>query len=99
MAPPLPISFLFLSFFFSLMLITPPTPSAPAPSATETARPATEARILRVWLPPQFDPNAGTASANLLQQRLADFEAQHPGVEIEVRVKSEEGEANMLNAL
>jgi ABC-type glycerol-3-phosphate transport system substrate-binding protein len=75
------------------------TTSTPEPGATETARPATEPRILRVWLPPQFDPNAGTASANLLKQRLADFEAQHPGLEIEVRVKAEEGEANMLNAL
>ena len=75
------------------------TTSTPGPDATETARPATEPRILRVWLPPQFDPNAGTASANLLKQRLADFEAQHPGLEIEVRVKAEEGEANMLNAL
>ena len=75
------------------------TTSTPEPDATETARPATEPRILRVWLPPQFDPNAGTASANLLKQRLADFEAQHPGLEIEVRVKAEEGEANILNAL
>src|SRR3990172_9255477 len=55
------------------------TTSTPGPDATETARPATEPRILRVWLPPQFDPNAGTASADLLKQRLADFEAQHPG--------------------
>ena len=77
----------------------PQTTPPPEPDATETARPATEPRILRVWLPPQFDPNAGTASANLLKQRLADFEAQHPGLEIEVRVKAEEGEANMLNAL
>ena len=77
----------------------PQTTPTPEPDATETARPATEPRILRVWLPPQFDPNAGTASADLLKQRLADFEAQHPGVEIEVRVKAEEGEANMLNAL
>jgi len=77
----------------------PQTTPPPEPDATETARPATEPRILRVWLPPQFDPNAGTASADLLKQRLADFEAQHPGLEIEVRVKAEEGEANMLNAL
>src|SRR3989304_24554 len=77
----------------------PQPPPPPEPDATETARPATEPRILRVWLPPQFDPNAGTASADLLKQRLADFEAQHPGLEIEVRVKAEEGEANMLNAL
>ena len=76
-----------------------PATSTPEPEATETQRPANEPRILRVWLPPQFDPNAGTESANLLQQRLADFETQHPGLEIEVRIKAEEGEANILNAL
>jgi multiple sugar transport system substrate-binding protein len=73
--------------------------STPEPEATETPRPATGPRILRVWLPPQFDPNAGTESANLLKQRLTDFETQHPGLEIEVRIKAEEGEANILNAL
>jgi multiple sugar transport system substrate-binding protein len=73
-----------------------PTPGA---EATETAQPATGPRLLRVWLPPQFDPNAGTAPANLLQQRLADFEEGHPGLAIEVRIKAEEGEANILNAL
>jgi ABC-type glycerol-3-phosphate transport system substrate-binding protein len=76
-----------------------PETSTPEPDATETALPATGPRILRVWLPPQFDPDAGTESANLLKQRLADFETQHPGLEIEVRIKAEEGEANILNAL
>ena len=76
-----------------------PAASTPESDATETALPATGPRILRVWLPPQFDPDAGTESANLLKQRLADFETQHPGLEIEVRIKAEEGEANILNAL
>ena len=74
-------------------------PATSTPEATETPRPATGPRILRIWLPPQFDPNAGTESAKLLKQRLADFETQHPGLEIEVRIKAEEGEANILNAL
>jgi ABC-type glycerol-3-phosphate transport system substrate-binding protein len=78
--------------------VTPAT-STPESDATETALPATGAQILRVWLPPQFDPDAGTESANLLKQRLADFETQYPGLEIEVRIKAEEGEANILNAL
>ena len=78
--------------------VTPAT-STPESDATETALPATGPQILRVWLPPQFDPDAGTESANLLKQRLADFETQHPGLEIEVRIKVEEGEANILNAL
>lgn len=75
------------------------TQTTPVPEATETARPASEPGILRVWLPPQFDPNAGTVPTNLLDERLADFEAQHPGLQIEVRIKAEEGETNILNAL
>jgi len=76
-----------------------PSPSTPVPDATATSHPADEPRILRVWVPPQFDPNAGTESADLLKKRLADFETRHSGLEIEVRIKAEEGEANILNAL
>ena len=54
---------------------------------------------LSIWLPPQFDPDAETASANLFKQRLNLFKAQHPGLEIEVRVKSEDGDASLLNSL
>ena len=87
-------------------LLSTPTPvpvshpvSTPQSVATQTALPATEARILRVWLPPQFDPNGETESANLLKQRLIGFESQHPGLEIEVRIKAEDGEAGLLNSL
>lgn len=87
----------------SIVVVSSPqathSPSTPVPDATATSHPADEPRILRVWLPPQFDPTAGTESANLLKQRLADFETGHPGLEIEVRIKAEEGEANILNAL
>lgn len=68
-------------------------------SATQTAPPTSQARILRIWLPPQFDPNAATSAANILSQRLADFEAEHPGLELEVRIKSDEGELGLVNAL
>ena len=75
--------------------------STPQPftDPTQTALPTTEARVLRVWLPPRFDPKATTVSANLLEQRLIDFEAAHPGVEIEIRIKAEAGETGLLNSL
>ena len=86
-----------------------PTPTAvpviPSPDATQalsitpTVPPTSQARILRIWLPPQFDPNAATSAANILSQRLADFEAEHPGLELEVRIKSDEGELGLVNAL
>lgn len=85
-------------------LLSPPTP-APAPQATSTPQatptalpPVTvdQPRILRVWLPPQFDPQAGTPAADLFNARLQTFQEEHPGVQLEVRVKSE---ADILRTL
>ncbi len=95
-------------------LATPSAPPQPSPTpvpaistpeetqssgATPTTLPETQPRILRIWLPPQFDPNVATRPANILRQRLADFEAEHPGLELEVRIKSDEGESGLVNAL
>jgi multiple sugar transport system substrate-binding protein len=87
------------------LLVTPtPVPVTQAtttpeilPTQTVPAQP--QARILRVWLPPRFDLNAGTASANLLKQRFADFESQHPGLKIDIRLKAEDGDTGLLNSL
>jgi ABC-type glycerol-3-phosphate transport system substrate-binding protein len=56
-----------------------PTPTAPAQDGP---------KILRVWLPPHFDPSAETESAGLLNQRLKEFEAEHPDLKIDVRIKT-----------
>ncbi len=87
-------------------LLSTPTPApvkqatvVPEPTPTQIAPPPSEARILRVWLPPRFDPNAGTPSADLLKQRLIDFESRHPGLKIDIRIKAEEGDQGLLNAL
>lgn len=62
------------------------TPQAiPTPTQTVTTGP----QILRVWLPSRFDPNAETASAALFKQRLLDFENEYPGIQVEVRIKSD----------
>jgi multiple sugar transport system substrate-binding protein/arabinogalactan oligomer/maltooligosaccharide transport system substrate-binding protein len=75
-------------------------PVEPTPLATGQPEPAVaEPRILRIWLPPQFNPNANNSSAELLKERLNNFEAAHPGLEIDVRIKSESGEADLLNSL
>ncbi len=77
-----------------------PQPTQPSQTATPQPQPAvSEPTILRVWLPPQFNPNTNTTASTLLKQRLAMFEADHPGYAIEVRVKSEEGDADLLNSL
>ncbi len=87
----------------------------PVPSPTSTATLATsqvthsltqepgpavvEPEILRIWLPPQFNPNANNPAAARLKGRLNNFEADHPGLQIEVRIKSELGDADLLNSL
>jgi multiple sugar transport system substrate-binding protein len=77
-----------------------PVPSQSAQSLTQEPEPAVaEPEILRIWLPPQFNPNANNSAATLLKERLKDFEANHPGVEIDVRVKSESGDADLLDSL
>ena len=58
-----------------------------------------EPEILRIWLPPQFNPNANNSAASMLKERLKEFEADHPGLEIDVRIKSETGDADLLNSL
>ena len=80
---------------------TPELVPSTTPAAGETPQPTLDgaAHILRIWLPPQFDPEAGTAASSLLKQRLNLFKAQHPGLEIEVRVKAVDGDANLLDSL
>jgi len=71
--------------------------STPQAIPTSTIQPITnQPHILRVWLPVQFDPNAGTPSADLLKQRLLAFEDEYPNVQIEIRIKSN---ADILNTL
>ena len=54
---------------------------------------------MRIWLPPSFDPNADTNAAQLLRQRLADFQASQRGLRIEVRIKAADGKGGLLNSL
>ena len=89
-----------------------PTP-VPSPTSTPTLAPSqvthsltqepgpavAEPEILRIWLPPQFNPNANNPAAALLKGRLNNFEADHPGLQIEVRIKSESGDTDLLNSL
>jgi ABC-type glycerol-3-phosphate transport system substrate-binding protein len=80
-------------------------PSNTPTPATSTATPVTPTvtpggpRTLRIWVPPQFDPFAGTEAGALLQERLDEFVTRRPDLRIDVRVKAESGTSSMLNAL
>jgi ABC-type glycerol-3-phosphate transport system substrate-binding protein len=82
------------------------TPTTVVPTLELTPVPVTEAVntpsgpvILRIWLPPQFDPASGNSAGLLLQSRLDQFVAIHPEVKIEVRLKAVDGPGGLLEAL
>ena len=82
----------------SVPLISTPEETS-TPNDTPVAPSTTQPRILRIWLPSRFDPNGTTRAANILRQRLANFESEHPGLELEVRIKSDENELDIVNAV
>ena len=76
------------------------TTSQPDSSAEAPLETPTPGSIrLKIWVPPHFSPAPDAPTAVLLQERLAEFERQNPGVSIEVRVKAEEGPSGLLDAL
>jgi ABC-type glycerol-3-phosphate transport system substrate-binding protein len=54
---------------------------------------------LRIWLPSQFDPASGHDAATLLGERLAEFESQHPDLQLELRLKKMDSESDIVNVL
>ena len=65
------------------------TPTPPLPSPLE----------LILWLPPQFDPDDGSAASSLLKARIAAFEAQNRDVFVTTRIKPAAGPTGLLEAL
>ncbi len=88
-----------------------PTASASAvPAATTTAAPTQQVtrsasatpsgpQVLQIWLPPQFDPAAGTSAAEHLRARLASFEADNAGYKVQVRIKAANGPGGLVESL
>ena len=91
-----------------LASLTPPTPvptrtprQTPTPPAlpTSTVPVEPETSSLRVWLPAQFNLATENRAAELLTQRLQEFESQYSDLKIEVRIKTAETDGEILNAL
>lgn len=62
---------------------------------TPPIRPAS----LLVWVPPEFDLSIESEASSLLNDQIISFQNNHPNVQIEVRVKANDGPANLLNSL
>lgn len=101
------VSFLAACTNFPHNVALPATPTTESESIPPSVTPESEAplteddapQILRVWLPPQFDPDAETDAGALLRARLDNFQKRRPDLIVEVRIKSLDGQASLLNAL
>ncbi|MBL1193308.1 MAG: extracellular solute-binding protein, partial [Chloroflexi bacterium] len=71
--------------------VTFPTPTPEAEEGAPTS--------LQIWLPEELNPADGSAAADLLITRLAEFEQRHPGLRINVRIKSIDGPGSLMAAL
>lgn len=60
---------------------------------------ATAVPTLTLWVPPEFDPQAGTPAGSLLESRLREFSRQNGGVQVNVRVKAASGTGGLLESL
>jgi ABC-type glycerol-3-phosphate transport system substrate-binding protein len=65
------------------------------PQATVVSTP----QVLRLWLPPQFEPTTNTMGGRVLLAQLQAFEEAHSGWKVEVRIKKPSGQGGLLNAL
>jgi len=103
--------FLLLIIFVVGCTAAPPGAETPLPestlTSTETPVPTLEITepksegpiILKVWVPPQFDPASDSPAGKLFQARLDEFAARRSNVNIEVRIKDVEGPGGILDTL
>ncbi len=75
------------------------TETVPAPTTTPAPSPTPGPLVLTLWVPPQMDPNSGSESAQLLQERVNAFIHANPGVEVRLRVKALSGPGGLLESL
>jgi len=74
-------------------------PSSPVPTVSATEAPRAAIRSLTLWVAPPFAPDSENPAGALLTERLRSFEQIHPGLNIQVRVKSTEGPSGLLETL
>ncbi len=96
---------------FEIPFLSTATPTAPAQALTQTPLPqptgtkavsasATPASAgVRIWLPPELDPNGASAEAASLKARLQAYSEAHPDLPLEIRIKGVPEDDGLLEAL
>ncbi|HVN54409.1 MAG TPA: extracellular solute-binding protein [Anaerolineaceae bacterium] len=78
----------------------PAVPTQPGNTPVPTPEPSLAGPLhLTLWIPPEFNPGADTASAGLLRDQLKAFESQNPDIRVDVRVKAAGGPSGLLASL
>jgi ABC-type glycerol-3-phosphate transport system substrate-binding protein len=83
----------------SAPMVTQEVPSTDAAITPTTTPVGVPGRALTIWVPPRFSPDGPDEAATLLAKRLLEFEADHPGARIEVRIKAQSGTASLMVTL
>lgn len=76
-----------------------PTPTTTLQPTLESTQPAPGPTVLKIWLPPQFDPASDTPAGDLLRDRLEQYTALRPDVRIDTRIKAASGSGGLLDSL
>ncbi len=81
-------------------LVLPTSPAETSlPAASPTPNAAAGVTLLRIWLPPQFNPDSGTPAGDLLKAQLEAFAALNPEIRLDVRLKALDGPGGLLDSL
>ncbi len=79
---------------------TPETELTPSPATSDQVTPVGSENItITIWIAASLDGDSESFAGALLEERLQAFEASHPGVDIQIRTKSNRGPGGLLDAL
>lgn len=81
-----------------------PTITSPIPTNTPDGLPKQQTPTpgpltLTIWVPPHMDPYSSTQAGTVLKERIDAYNLNNPEVNVEVRVKAEDGPGGMLDSL
>ena len=79
--------------------LTPVTPTIEPTTTPTLTRTPNNPLTLTLWLPTQFDPENGSTAGQVLHDRMQSFLTDHPGVQIDLRIKATSGPGGLLETL
>jgi multiple sugar transport system substrate-binding protein len=56
-------------------------------------------RVIKIWLPPTFDPEADNPASKILKNQLEEFSSRRGDIHLDIRIKAMDGSAGLLESL